>query len=253
MTLLAAIAFLTVLPLPGRWRLEPGHLARSTGWFPLVGLALGLVLAGSDWLLGQIFPLPARNALLVVLALALTGALHLDGLMDTCDGVFAAATPERRLEIMRDSHVGSFGVAGAGLVLLGKYAALASLEETPRWAALVAMAVLGRWAMSLAVAAFPAGRSEGLGRLVKDAAKPVDLVFAAAVAGVVCWLTLGLAGLMLWVSTNLLVLLAGRALTARLSGLTGDSYGALDELAELAALALAPLCVRAFGAGLGVQ
>jgi adenosylcobinamide-GDP ribazoletransferase len=246
-SLLAAIAFLTVLPVAGRWRVEPDHLARSTRWFPVVGLALGLALAGADWLLGQVFPLPARNALVVVLALALSGALHLDGLMDTCDGAFAAASPERRLEIMRDSHVGSFGVAGAGLVLVGKYAALEALGETPRWAALVAMAVLGRWAMSLAVSAFPAGRSEGLGRLVKDAARPVDLALAAAVAAAVCWLALGPAGLVLWVSTSLLVLLAGRALTARLSGLTGDTYGALDELVELAALALAPLCLRAMG------
>ncbi len=109
MSLLAAVAFLTVLPLPGRWRVEPHHLAHSTRWFSAVGLGLGIVLAGVDWSLSFVLAGPARDALVVVAAVALSGALHLDGLIDTCDGVFATATPERRLEIMRDSRVGSYG------------------------------------------------------------------------------------------------------------------------------------------------
>jgi adenosylcobinamide-GDP ribazoletransferase len=244
MSLLSAVAFLTVLPLPGRWRVKPEHLARAPGWFPLVGAGLGLVLAGLDWGLAIALAEPARNALLVVAGIALSGALHLDGLMDTCDGALAPATPERRLEIMRDSHVGSFGVAGAGLVLIGKYAALASLGDSPRWAALVAMAVLGRWAMTLAIGLFPAGRPEGLGRLVKDAARPADLVLAGALTLASCAAALQIAGLLLCLVVSVAAWLAGRVLTARLTGLTGDAYGALNELAELAAVALVPVCVR---------
>ena len=247
MSVLAAIAFLTILPLPGRWRVESGHLARSAPWFPLVGLGLGIVLAGLDGLLGFVLARPARDVLLVLAGLVLSGALHLDGLIDTCDGVFAAVTPERRLEIMRDSHVGSFGVAAAGLVLLGKYAALASLGETPRWAALVATAVLGRWGMSLVIVAFPAGRTDGLGRLVKDAAQPADLALAGGLALLVCWAALHLAGALLFLSVSALVWLAGRALMGRLPGLTGDTYGALEELTELATLALAPVWVTRVG------
>jgi adenosylcobinamide-GDP ribazoletransferase len=246
MSLLAAIAFLTILPLPGRWSTSAGrHLAGSTRWFPLVGMGLGFVLAGLDWLLGFVLAQPARDALMVLAGLALNGALHLDGLMDTCDGAFAPAPPERRLEIMRDSHVGSFGVAAAGLLLLGKYAALSSLGDTPRWAALVAMAVLGRWAMSLAVVAFPAGRSEGLGYVVKKGARPADLALAGALALLVCLAALQAAGVLLFVCTSFVTWLAARALVARLTGLTGDAYGALNELAELAALALAPVCLSA--------
>jgi adenosylcobinamide-GDP ribazoletransferase len=244
-SLLAAIGLLTVLPLPGRLSASGGrYLVRSTPWFPLVGLGVGAALAGLDWLLGFVVAPPARDALIVLVGVALSGALHLDGLMDTCDGALASEKPERRLEIMRDSHVGSFGVAGAGLVLLGKYAALASLGDTPRWAVLVAMAVLGRWAMSLAVAAFPAGRSDGLGRLVKDGSRPSDAMIAGGTSLLVCAASLHVGGLVLWLSLSLLIWLVGRALVARLSGLTGDAYGALDELAELAALSIAPLCVR---------
>ena len=245
MSLLAAVAFLTILPLPGRWQVKSCHLARSTPWFPVVGVVIGGVLAALDWGLGLVLVEPARDALVVLAAVALTGALHLDGLMDTCDGAFAATTPERRLEIMRDSHVGSFGVAGAGLMLLGKYAALASLGDLSRSSALVAMALLGRWAMSLAVVAFPAGRSEGLGRLVKDGARPTDLALAAGLALLAALASLQLAGALLWVGVTLVTWFAGRALVDRLGGLTGDSYGALGELAELAALALAPLCLAA--------
>jgi adenosylcobinamide-GDP ribazoletransferase len=247
MSLLAAFAFLTILPLPERWRVESDHLARSVPWFPLAGLGVGIVLAGLDGLAGSLLARPARDALLVVASLVLSGALHLDGLIDTCDGVFAAVRPERRLEIMRDSHVGSFGVAAAGLVLLGKYAALASLGETPRWAALLAMAVLGRWAMSLAVVAFPAGRSDGLGRLVKDATQAAVLAPAGGLALLVCWAALQVAGAVLFLSVSVLVWLAGRALMGRLPGLTGDTYGALEELTELATLALAPVCVVGVG------
>lgn len=244
MSLLAAIGFLTVLPVPARWRTEPRHLARSVRWFPLVGAVVGLLLAGLDALLGLVLSGPVRDALVVVALLVLSGALHLDGLMDTCDGVFAQVPPERRLEIMRDSHVGSFGVAAGGLALLGKYAALASLGATPRWAALLAMAVLGRWAMALAIGSFPAGRPEGLGRLVKDATGPADLAFAALWAAVILAATLRAPGLLLFLAVSALAWLLGRLLSASLPGLTGDTYGALNELAELAALALIPLWPR---------
>lgn len=244
MSFLGALSLLTVLPLPSRWRPEPCDLARSPRWFPLVGLLLGGLLAGLDALLSPLLAGPARDALVILALVALSGALHLDGLMDTCDGVLAPVSPARRLEIMRDSHVGSFGVAGAGLVLLGKYAALASLGETPRAAALIALTVLGRWGMTLAIGAFPAGRAEGLGRLVKDGTRPGDVLVAGLSALLVCGGLLQAAGLLLFVSVSLFVWLLARSLLTRLPGLTGDTYGALDELTELAALVLAPLCLR---------
>jgi adenosylcobinamide-GDP ribazoletransferase len=247
MSFLAAVAFLTVLPLPPAWRPRSVHLARATRWFPLVGLTIGGVLAGLDRLLGLLLNEPSRAALLVLAGLAISGALHFDGLMDTCDGYFAPVTPARRLEIMRDSHVGSFGVAAAGLMLLGKWAALLSLEPAPRWAALLLMALLSRWGLSLAIACFPAGRTEGLGYLVRAAFRPADLWIAAATALLAAVLILGPAGAGLWLALSLTVWLAGQALLRRLPGLTGDTYGALAELAELVSLILTPPLVRLLG------
>ena len=244
MSFLAAVEFLTVLPLPRRWRSDHAHLARSARWYPLVGLLLGLALAGLDWLVGLALTSPARDAVTIALAVGLSGALHLDGLMDTADGVLAAVEPARRLEIMRDSHVGSFGVAGGALALLGKLAALLSLGDAPRWLALVLMAMLGRWAMALTIATLPAGRSEGLGRLVKDGTGPGDLVLAAALVIVACVLLAPGAALLTLGAVTVTSLAAACLLLRRLPGLTGDAYGAINELAELAALALLPLCWR---------
>jgi adenosylcobinamide-GDP ribazoletransferase len=229
--------------------LQSDHLARASRWFPVVGLGIGAALAGLDALLGLALADSSRAALVVLGGLAISGALHFDGLMDTCDGYFAPVTPARRLEIMRDSHVGSFGVAAAGLVLIGKWAALLSLDGTPRWAALVLMALLSRWGMSLAIGVFPAGRAEGLGYLVRTAIRPVDLWLAGGTALLASAAVLGLAGVALWLAVSLAVGLAGRALMRRLPGLTGDCYGGLAELAELVALILVPPLVRVLGVG----
>src|SRR5579859_1066178 len=112
----AALRFLTVLPAPGSALLfesdETAPFVIGCEYFPLVGLLLAALL----WLLVLLFsrvPGLALTALLVVALVILTGGLHLDGLMDSCDGLFGGATRERKLEIMRDSRVGSFGVLGA--------------------------------------------------------------------------------------------------------------------------------------------
>lgn len=248
MRLLAAFQFLTCLPFPDRLRAAPAHLAASSGWFAAVGLLVGLLLAGLDAALAPLVAGPLRDALVVVAGVALSGALHLDGLMDTCDGLFLPASPERRLEIMRDSHVGSFGVVGGGLLLLGKLAALGSLGDAPRAAAIVLMAVLGRWAMCLAIVVFPASRPEGLGRLVKDAAGPRDLAFGSACALAAAYVALGPAGLALVALVGLVAILAAAGIARRLAGLTGDTYGALEELAEIATLAVLPPLARWGGA-----
>ena len=244
MRFLAALQLLTCLPFPDRLRTEPRHLAASTGWFGAVGLIVGLLLAGFDASLAALFASPLRDALVVVAAVALSGALHLDGLMDTCDGLFSATEPARRLEIMRDSHVGTFGVVAGGLVLLGKLAALASLNGVPRWAAIVVMATLGRWAMSLAIVLFPSARKEGLGSLVKSGARPLDLGLASLFAIVVAYAGLGVAGLAAVPIVGLIVVLMARQILRRLPGLTGDTYGALGEVAEVATLALLPPLLR---------
>jgi adenosylcobinamide-GDP ribazoletransferase len=225
--------------VPARWAGRPGA---GPAWFPVVGAGLGAVLALADLGLRRagFAPLVA-SALVVVLLLGLTGALHADGLMDTCDAVFVPADRARRLAIMRDPHVGSFGVVGLVAVLVLKVAAVDALPQPVRSAALVVGPVLGRWAIVLAAALFPTARPGGLGERVRAASSRAGVAWASLVAIAACaWL--GPAGALLAGATVVLVLLLGRGLTGLLGGLTGDNYGALCEVTEMLVwLLVAPL------------
>ncbi|HEY3083015.1 MAG TPA: adenosylcobinamide-GDP ribazoletransferase, partial [Chloroflexota bacterium] len=150
------------MPAP-RVKATPRALASSAAFFPPVGAALGAALGGLGLLVEGALPPGPTAALLLTAGALLTGGLHLDGLMDTADGVLGGRTPERRLEIMRDSRVGAYGVIAAGLALLGQYACLAELSGKDRLLGLVVALTLGRWAMALALGLFPSARADGLG------------------------------------------------------------------------------------------
>jgi len=239
--LAAAVQFLTVLPPLARRPFTPQELGRSVGWFPLVGALLGGLLAGSDWLLGWAFP-PLVTAALVLSAWVLcTGGLHLDGFLDSCDGLFGGHTPEARLRIMRDERAGAFAVIGGVLLLLLKYAALASTPE--RLAALLAAPVVGRWGMAVAVIGFPYGRADGLGRAMKDHARWPQAALASLIAlgvgaGVTVIVPGGWRALLAMPLAAALIWVVARFVLRRLPGLTGDIYGALCELLETMVLLL---------------
>jgi len=239
--LFAAIGFLTVLPSPRGRELRDDDWGRSVGWYPLVGLLLGAILAGLDWLLRRVWPEGLASVLLLAAWVALTGALHLDGFVDCCDGLLAPVSPERRLEILRDVHVGAFGLVGAVLLLMVKAAALAALPGPARPAALLLVPTLARWAMSGAVVLAPYARpGPGLGRLARTGAGTRELALAtgtALLAAVLAWLLgLGWAAALLPPVVALVAALVAAWIRRRIPGLTGDTYGALCELGEAAGL-----------------
>ncbi len=156
-----AFGLLTTLPikLPDDW--SAGDSGRAAVWYPFVGLIIG----GITWLAwkGTMLILPSSVASVIVLIIwiALTGGLHLDGFADCCDGLLASATPERRLEIMKDPRLGAFGVIGLILILFLKAAILATLTSSTSLGIILA-ASLGRWFI-LPVALFPLARTGGMG------------------------------------------------------------------------------------------
>lgn len=233
--LITAFQFLTTLPPLVRRAPTTRELGRAVGWYPLVGLILGAGLYGLRLAADRFLPPPVASVAVLTAWIALSGALHFDGLLDTCDGVFGGQTPERRLAIMRDSRVGAFGMAGGALLLLTKYAALTVLPA--RATALFLAPSLGRWAMVLAMFAFPYGRGQGLGRDIKDNLRRQDLILASGVALVPALLA-GRAGLVTLGITAVTVLLMATYATRRLPGLTGDTYGALCEVAEMVVLVI---------------
>lgn len=237
MGFLATLRFLTALPLP-EGPSPDKEIGKALGYFPLVGALLGLALAGLDWGLRFYFPTMVVSALLIMALVALTGGLHLDGLADTCDGVFTIGDPARRLEIMRDSRIGAFGVAGVACILLLKFSALASLAPETRGKALVLMGPLARWAMVYGVWAFPYGRVDGLGTRFKEGATTFRLLLAGGTALVVSLGLFQIRGLGIFTASILMTWLTARFILTRIPGLTGDSYGAINELTEALVLVL---------------
>jgi adenosylcobinamide-GDP ribazoletransferase len=234
---LLALQFLTAIPVRIEGDITPRLMGRAMLWFPVVGLMLGACLALADIALRFLFPSTVSAALLLGVWVALTGALHLDGWLDCCDGLLASTLPERRLEILRDTHVGAFAVVGAVCLLLLKFTALLELPTTWRAASLLVIPTLSRAAMVYAARAYPYARpGPGLGQLFRDGLSWRHVLVAALVAATSAGLMLGAAGLALagwvWLMTVIIAWLVQR----RIPGLTGDVYGAINELIEVGAL-----------------
>lgn len=236
---LVALSFLTMFP--ASWRRGPTQreISDSRAYYPLVGLLLGLLLVGLERGASLIFPVYLTSALVVVFLVVISRGLHLDGFVDCCDALFGGYTSERRLEIMKDTHVGAFGVAGAASLLLVKYAALLSLlslkEQGKEWVLLV-FPMLSRWAMVLALGAFPYARVQGLGSPFHRVKAKLATGAAVTVAAVAAVMLGGIGGAGLFLGVSLVAWLLGRLMVNLLGGLTGDSYGAINEIAEVAAL-----------------
>ena len=229
------MTFLTIIPASRNLDRDPKDISNSRAFYPAVGLLMGLLLVGVEEGSSRIFPEPLTAAFLVAAMVIVTRALHLDGLMDVCDGVFGGFTRERRLEIMRDSRVGAFGVAGGVTVLLLKYGALTALLGLPgpgkEWALLLFPA-LSRWTMVVLLGAFPYVRSQGLGSPFHGSGIKLATTMAGLTALAASFLLGGFAGLGLFFGVVALAWFMGWAMAKALGGLTGDTYGATNEVIE---------------------
>jgi len=234
-SLLGAVTFYTCIPIPAGWALEFRGIAR---WAPLIGFLIGGILGIVDVGMQQLgVPLLTRSALVVVIWIALTGGLHLDGVMDTADGL-AVQDKERRLAVMADSATGAFGAMAATALLLLKTAALTDIESY-RWFALMASAGWGRWGQVVAIALYPYLKPTGKGAFHKQAIRtPHDILLGLLLLLCLCGLALFLDASSGWQSLAMAVVGCAIAfLTAawfhrQLGGHTGDTYGAVVEWTE---------------------
>ncbi len=231
-----ALKFLTIIPLPKQREVSPEEVGRSIGYFPLVGIIIGLILAGLNWLLSLLLPSAVVNALLIISLAVISGALHLEGFVDTCDGIAGHKTPEERWQVMHDSRAGAFGIVGVVLLLLVKYISLNNIPESLMMVTLLLMPVLSRWVMVYAVFAYPYARPSGLGKVFKEGASWSRLVIATLIALAVSISLAQLAGLAIMFAVWVIVIAMAAYLKRKFSGLTGDTYGAINELAEVGVL-----------------
>ena len=238
--LLLAFSFLTVLPVRLAGPPRQGDLGRAAAWYPLIGVMIGGLCALAGWGLRVIFSPLLAAGLTAGLWIGLSGGLHLDGLADSCDGLLNASSPERRLEIMKDPRLGTFGGIGLFLALVLKIAALQSLPAGSLWAALPLAGALGRWLL-LPAGRQPLARPGGLGADFAAGIHPA--VFIAASIPVLVLAVLG--GWKALIAVGVCHALAwgifGLA-RRRLGGVTGDVLGLTVECAEIATLLV--FCVQ---------
>ncbi len=230
-----ALAFLT--PLGGPASPSPAALP----WFPVVGAALGLVVGGVWWAAAEVWPPTVAAAVVVAADLALTGMLHLDGLVDSADGLLPPLDRERRLDVMADPRAGAFGVGAAAAVLLLRWAALSGLRPRPLLVA--ALWCASRSVMAAVARTVPYARSSGLasaflhegGRRGPGALASAGLLGAVALAALATGRA-GAAAVVAGVAAAAAVVVLARR---RLGGFTGDVLGAAGMVGETTGLLVA--------------
>lgn len=222
-------ALLTSLPLTRR-RVALGEI--NSGLFPLVGLVLGGMLVGLDWLAQLVLPPVASSAMVVLALVALTGALHLDGLADGADGLFGGRDREHRLTIMRDPRIGAFGIVAIAGVLLIKWAALIELDGWLRIGGLLLIPMLARWSLIPTMLLWPAAKKDGMAAMMRSSRPWATLALSSAVVAALSLAVFWPAGVALLPLALLPALLAGAYAMNRIGGLTGDILGASVELSE---------------------
>lgn len=231
-----ACGFLTRLPLPRGVTATPARMAMSLRYLPLVGLLIGLVAAAV--LLAAVGLSPVVAALLSTAATCLlTGALHEDGLADTLDGAGAGGDVARRLAIMRDSRIGTYGALGLGLTLALKVASLAAMSPGLAALALVTGHGLSRLSAVLVIATSCYARESGTGGFTASGLRGVGLALALGtgiVGLLLLWPVAGAGGMLAALGGLIIGHGLARGLFERqLGGYTGDGLGATQQLSEL--------------------
>jgi adenosylcobinamide-GDP ribazoletransferase len=239
---LAAAAFLTRLPVGRLTAFDAADVAHSGGWFPLIGVLLGMIYSLAAALLKSYLPLEVVAVLLVIFDALATGALHYDGLADTADGFGGGNSREDILRIMRDHAIGSYGGTALVTLVALKVTSYAALLTRSNWiAALILTPALGRWSILLLTAALPYARpsasvTDGMGK--RSLLWGTGTVLVAMIATMITTMIATTSG-RAWIA-----MAAVAAVTAgfgfycrrRIAGITGDTLGANLQLCESAAL-----------------
>ncbi len=227
-----ALTFLTRIPLPQPDEVTAEEFTASQNYYAPVGMLIGLLLWALALAVVRVYPWPAGAALILIAEIVLTGGIHLDGFMDSMDGLLSARTPERMLEIMKDSRVGAHASISLVSLLLLKYALLVSLKANAL-SLVILMPLVSRWAFQIGIIWFPYARRQGLGKGFHESSRLiVFLLESVAVLALTIWLA-GWGGALAALIAIVFVAIFDRRVARLLGGLTGDLYGATIELSEM--------------------
>lgn len=233
-SLFASLRFLSILPVPQSWAGDAKHLSHSVKFFPVTGLLMAGIAAGCVHLTSLLLPQVVVAAITVVLMVALTRGLHMDGVADAADGFWSVSDRKRTLEIMKDSFIGAMGVIAIASVLLLKFACLNALADGMLWRGVLLMVLCGRCMMVLPISLFPYARKEGgLGKLFYETRSIFNPLWAVAVLFVGGWFVAGTAGVAAGIAAILVTIAFGFYCKWKIGGVTGDTIGATCEITEV--------------------
>lgn len=249
---LIALQFLTVLPIKIKTKVTERDLGKSLVYFPLAGGVIGIFLA----LIALIFGLLSHNISIVMVLISsaiLTGALHLDGFGDVCDGFFGGRSKENVLSIMRDSRIGAFGVTGLLSLFLLKFVLLLNIPQKILPGMLIVMVMFSRWIQVFACCRFDYVRTQGKAKGFMSGIHRKGFIIATCfllIAG------LGLGGVkmpVILIGASLPVIFFMRYVKKKIGGMTGDTIGASSEIAELSFLLFFIICLKLHGIFLSIM
>ncbi|MGF7185777.1 adenosylcobinamide-GDP ribazoletransferase [Desulfitispora alkaliphila] len=242
---LLALQFLTRIQL-GNINFDPNKhsFAKSILYFPLVGLIIGVIFYGYVTITGAYIDQLVVASLFIVLSIYITGGLHLDGFMDTMDGVLSGREREKILEIMKDSRVGAHSVTAVIPLLIVKFSLIASMPIVYLPVAVLLMPLIARYGIVVSMLCWPYARNQGLGKLFVGGNKNIVLLVTTIFTLVLTYAVLNTVGIILFAITMVAVLIMNFKISKKLSGLTGDTYGAVCELTEVLFLLFFYILIR---------
>ncbi len=236
--MLTALEFLTIIAFPRKRQWDTAKIGSSSAYFPLAGLALGLILVGVRHAVSRFLPREIMSALLIFLLFVLTRGIHQDGLADTVDGLWGGRDRSEKLRIMKDSAIGAFGVSALIFSLLFKFLLLNAIPVKFLDISLFLMLSMSRWTMTFAAFLGKPANKEGLGHTFITNTAVKELVIASLTALAIAFVLLKFPSVILIIGLVFSTAVFSFLVSRQLDGLTGDVLGALAELSELLCLVI---------------
>ncbi|MCM8773823.1 MAG: adenosylcobinamide-GDP ribazoletransferase [Candidatus Omnitrophica bacterium] len=231
---LIALKFLTTLNFKLSKEIKEKDYGRSLLYFPFVGILIGGILSVIS-LIFNFLPQTVLVAIILLTSAIITGALHLDGFADTCDGFYGSKSKEEILRIMHDSRIGVMAAVGLFLLLLLKFSLIISLPKYILWRALIMICCFSRWVQTLGCLVSYAG-NEGKAKFFIKYARKKDVVLSGIFTIFFSFILFGLKGIVIFLFSSLPALLFIHYAKFKIGGMTGDTIGAVNEISELSNL-----------------
>ena len=226
-----ALQFLTILPIKIS-KINEKDFGKALVYFPLVGALIGLMLNLSLFSF-SFLPAQVMAALILVISIIITGGIHLDGFADTCDGLYGNKPKEEILKIMRDSHIGTMGVIGLVCLLLLKFTILINIPMESLWKSLIMMTTFSRWTQSLACTISNYAREDGKAKYFIEYAQRKGVIMGGFLTLAIFLLLINSRGLVVFTISLAPIFLFISYVKVKIGGMTGDTVGATNELAEV--------------------